>query len=166
MRRQRAARGRNLASIPALGTGGAAAAERAPRRTPPGRPRLVRARPHYIFWIVLPLGDEPSPGALHAIYRHYRRRLAHALARGLALQIAIYGLERRVGPPSAAALRAAYPCLITPAPYFIRPRASPVSRPLAHSPLVFPQGETAGWGQVSCGSPLGRQASHPFACNT
>ena len=46
-------------------------------------------------------------------------RLARALARGLALQIAIYGLERRVGPPSAAALRAAYPCLVTPAPYFI-----------------------------------------------
>ena len=86
--------------------------------------------------IFLPPGEEPSPGALHAIYRHYRRRLAHALARGLALQIAIYGLERRVGPPSAAALRAAYPCLITPAPYFIlghRPSTarSPTARPVS-----------------------------------
>jgi hypothetical protein len=86
--------------------------------------------------IFLQPGEEPSPGALHAIYRHYRRRLAHALARGLALQIAIYGLERRVGPPSAAALRAAYPCLITPAPYFIlghRPSTarSPTARPVS-----------------------------------
>ena len=77
--------------------------------------RLARER----ACVFLPLGENPSPGALHAIYRHYRRRLAHALARGLALQIAIYGLERRVGPPTAAALRAAYPCLVTPSPNFI-----------------------------------------------
>jgi hypothetical protein len=77
--------------------------------------RLARERAS----VLLPHGEEPSPSALRAIYRHYRRRLAHALARGLALQIAIYGLERRVGPPSAAALRAAYPSLITPTPNFI-----------------------------------------------
>jgi len=57
--------------------------------------------------IYLPPGTQPSPTALTAIYRHYRRRLASAIARGLALQLTIYALERRVGPPSAAALRAA-----------------------------------------------------------
>ena len=69
--------------------------------------------------INLPPGEPPDPSALAAIYRRSRRRLAHSIARGLALQIAIYGLERRVGPPSAAALRAAYPQLATPAPYTI-----------------------------------------------
>ena len=65
------------------------------------------------------LPTQPSPTALTAIYRHYRRRLASAIARGLALQLTIYALERRVAPPSAAALRAAYPQLLTPAPYTI-----------------------------------------------
>ena len=69
--------------------------------------------------IYLPPGTQPSPTALTAIYRHYRRRLASAIARGLALQLTIYALERRVAPPSAAALRAAYPQLLTPAPYTI-----------------------------------------------
>ena len=55
--------------------------------------------------IHLPPGEPPNPAAPLAIYRHCCRRLAHALARGLALQIAIYGVERRVGPPTAAALR-------------------------------------------------------------
>ena len=80
--------------------------------------------------IHLPPGTLPSSTALAAIYRHYRRRLANAIARGLALQLTIYALERRVGPPSAAALRAAYPQLLTPAPYTILgPRSSTARLP-------------------------------------
>ena len=80
-----------------------------------------------------------------AIYRHYRRRLAHALARGLALQIAIYGVERRVGPPTAAALRAAYPYLLTPPPctiFGLRSSAarSPKSRTFFRKKSVRPSG--------------------------
>ena len=80
--------------------------------------------------IHLPPGTLPSSTALAAIYRHYRCRLANAIARGLALQLTIYALERRVGPPSAAALRAAYPQLLTPAPYTILgPRSSTARLP-------------------------------------
>ena len=102
--------------------------------------RLARERAS----IFLPPGDEPSPGALHAIYRHYRRRLAHALARGLALQIAIYGLERRARRPPVGRCS---PCCLSlphhPLPW-LHPRASLVNRPLVPCSLIPPQGERAG----------------------
>jgi hypothetical protein len=77
--------------------------------------------------ILLPPGEPPSPASLKAIYRSYRRRLAHAIARGLAAQLAIYGLERRVGPPSASALRAAYPFLVSPLPNSILGQHAPAA---------------------------------------
>ena len=64
----------------------------------------------------IPVDEQPSRSALTAIYRSYRRRLVHAISRGLALQLSIYALERRVGPASAAALRAAYPSFVTASP--------------------------------------------------
>ena len=82
-----------------------------------------------------PPGDAPSLQAEAAIYRSYRRRLANALARGLALQISIYGLERRVGPPTAASLRAAYPALATPAPNSIPGQHPSTARPPRHRPF-------------------------------
>jgi hypothetical protein len=77
-----------------------------------------------------PPGDSPSLQAEAAIYRSYRRRLANAMARGLALQISIYGLERRVGlqPPPPSALRA-YPALATPAPNSIPGQHPSTARP-------------------------------------
>ena len=65
----------------------------------------------------IPVDDQPSrQAALAAIYRSYRRRLVHAISRGLALQLSVYALERRVGPVPAATLRAAYPSFITASP--------------------------------------------------
>jgi hypothetical protein len=60
----------------------------------------------------IPVDEQPSRSALTAIYRSYRRRLVHAISRGLALQLSIYALERRVGPSPASALRAAYPSFV------------------------------------------------------
>ena len=58
----------------------------------------------------------PTESTTTAIYNNYRRRISIAVARGVALQIAIYALERRVGPATAASLRAAYPNFVNPPP--------------------------------------------------
>lgn len=97
--------------------------------------------------ILLPPGEPPSPDSLKAIYRSYRRRLAHAIARGLAVQLAIYGLERRVGPPSAAALRAAYPFLTSPHPNSILGQHAPAAGRRSGNHMRFGKKRTRNPGQ-------------------
>ena len=66
----------------------------------------------------------------------------------------------RVGPPSAAALRAAYPCLITPSPGFILGHRLSTARS-SHARSYPRKGNgRAGGGQVTkLRKPLGRQAT-------
>ena len=75
-------------------------------------------------------GTAPTDSTINAIYNKYRRRISIAVARGVALQIAIYALERRVGPATAASLRAAYPNFVTapPCSIIINPPGQRASR--------------------------------------